>query len=231
MRFRRNETVEIEWGANVAMVLAEIHISHPDLTLVPTIRERSDVLIRREFQPVRSGSKLLLFFSVEGDDLDGFEEALDADPTVTGFRLIADYGTQRIFRVRVSDAAKSVTPMLAELGIQILNVQSDTEGWELQLQLPDNDALVAFRAYCRDEGVSFHVGTLYVETDGGGQTNFGLTGRQHDVLKMAYERGYFDDPRGVTLQELAASTGISSTALGRRLRRGMKRLVEKLLDL
>ena len=105
----------------------------------------------------------------------------------------------------ITDAAISVTPMLAELGIQILNVQSDTEGWELQLQLPDNDALVEFRAYCREEGVSFRVGTLYVETDGGGQTNFGLTDRQHDALKMAYERGYFDDPRGATLQELAVN--------------------------
>ena len=210
------------------MVLAEIHISHPDLSLVPTIREQQDVLIHREFQPVQSGPKLLLFFSVEGDDLSEFDGTLDADPTVTDSRLIADYGTQRIYRVQIADA-KPVTPMLAELGIQILNVQSDTDGWELQLQLPDNDALVAFRAYCREEGVSFRVGTLYVETDGGGQTNFGLTDRQHDALKMAYERGYFDDPRGATLQELAATTGISSTALGRRLRRAMKRLVEKLL--
>ena len=211
------------------MVLAEIHISHPNLSLARTIHERPDVLIRREFQPVRSSSKLLLFFSVEGDDLSDFDSALDVDPTVTDPRLITDYGTQRIYRVRITDSAKPVTPMLAELGIQILNIQSDTDGWELQLQLPDNDALVAFRAYCRDEDVSFHVGTLYVESDGGRQTNFGLTDRQHDALKMAYERGYFDDPRGVTLQELAANTGVSSTALGRRLRRAMKRLVEKLL--
>ncbi len=213
------------------MVLAEIHISHPDLSLAHTIRERPDVLIRREFQPVRIGTKLLLFFSVEGDDLSDFDSTLDADPTVTNPRLVADYGTQRIYRVRVSDSAKPITPMLAELGIQILNIRNDTDGWELQLQLPGNDALVAFRSYCRDEGVSFRIGTLYVETDGGGQTNSGLTDRQHGALKMAYERGYFDDPRGVTLQELAASTGISSTALGRRLRRAMKRLVEKLLGL
>jgi predicted DNA binding protein len=111
----------------------------------------------------------------------------------------------------------SVTPTLAELGVQILNVRSDGDGWELQLQLPDTDALVTFREHCRDEGISSRVETLYVETDGGRPTNFGLTEGQRDVLKTAYERGYFDDPRGVILQELAASAGVSSSALGRRI--------------
>ncbi len=187
--------------------------------------------IHREFQPVRTSSELLPFFSVEGDDLDGFDDTLDGDPTVSNHRLIADYGSQRIYRVRIEESAKTVTPTLAELGVQILNVRSDGEGWELQLQLPDNDALVAFREHCRDEAVSFRVETLYVETDGGKRTNFGLTERQRDILKTAYERVYFDDPRGVTLQELAATAGISSSALGRRIRRALKRLVEKLLGL
>ncbi|MFH5797044.1 helix-turn-helix domain-containing protein [Haladaptatus sp. CMAA 1911] len=89
--------------------------------------------------------------------------------------------------------------------------------------------MVAFREHCRNEGVSFRVETLYVETDGGRRTNFGLTGRQHDILETAYERGYFDDPRAVTLQELAASADVSSSALGRRIRRALKRLVEKAL--
>ncbi|MFH5843229.1 helix-turn-helix domain-containing protein [Haladaptatus sp. CMAA 1909] len=49
------------------------------------------------------------------------------------------------------------------------------------------------------------------------------------MLETAYERGYFDDPRAVTLQELAASADVSSSALGRRIRRALKRLVEKAL--
>ena len=213
------------------MVLAVVHISHSDLALARTIRERPDVTIHREFQPVQTDSKLLLFFSAEGDDLDGFDDILDGDPTVSNPRLVADYGSQRIYRVRIRESAKTVTPTLAELGVQILNVRSDGKGWELQLQLPDNDALVAFREHCRNEGVSFRVETLYVETDGGRRTNFGLTGRQHDILETAYERGYFDDPRAVTLQELAATADVSSSALGRRIRRALKRLVEKALGL
>ena len=110
------------------MVLAEVHISHSDLALARTIRERPDVTIHREFQPVQTDSELLLFFSVEGDDLDGFDDTLDGDPTVSNPRLIADYGSQRIYRVRIEESAKTVTPTLAELGVQILNVRSEGKG-------------------------------------------------------------------------------------------------------
>ena len=192
------------------MVLAEVHISHSDLALVRTIRERPDVTIHREFQPVRTDSKLLLFFSVEGDDLDGFEDTLDGDPTVSNPRLIADYGSQRIYRVRIQEVpAKPSRPTLAELGVQILDVRSDGEGWELQLQLPDNDALVSISGALSGRG-RFVPGRNPLRRNRWRRkwTNFGLTERQRDILETAYERGYFDDPRGVTLQELAATAGI-----------------------
>jgi predicted DNA binding protein len=56
-----------------------------------------------------------------------------------------------------------------------------------------------------------------------------LTDAQHEALVLAYERGYFDSPRGVTLAELGAELGVSQQAVGARLRRGIRRTLARTL--
>ncbi|MFH5797045.1 bacterio-opsin activator domain-containing protein [Haladaptatus sp. CMAA 1911] len=132
----RRRTPDGQGSASVAMVLAEVHISHSDLALARTICERPDVTIHREFQPVQTDSELLLFFSVEGVDLDGFDDALDGDPTVSNPRLVADYGSQRIYRVRIEESAKTVTPTLAELGYRFSTSEATEKGGSFNYNSP-----------------------------------------------------------------------------------------------
>ncbi len=54
----------------------------------------------------------------------------------------------------------------------------------------------------------------------------GLTDAQYDALVTAYRSGYFEEPRALSLSELAEELGISPTAASGRLRRATKRLVE-----
>lgn len=209
------------------MPIAEIHIIHPDLVLSKTIERASGVQIIRELQPVTipDWGKPVLFFSVNGE-FEHFEDLLNEDPTVDHPKLVADLAEQQVFRVDLPERVELVTPKLAELGVQILEMRSGTEGWILKLQLPDLDALISFRAFCRREGISFEVETLYHEESTTGRREFGLTDIQRQTLVMARDRGYFDDPRKITLEELASEIGITPTGVGRRLRRGMGRLID-----
>jgi predicted DNA binding protein len=52
-----------------------------------------------------------------------------------------------------------------------------------------------------------------------------LTPRQVEVLKMAIAMGYYDDPRAVTLEELATAFGVSKAAVHKRLQTAENALI------
>jgi predicted DNA binding protein len=58
-----------------------------------------------------------------------------------------------------------------------------------------------------------------------GNTDAGLTDRQRDALLVALKTGYFEEPREVTLSDVATELDISQPAASGLLRRGIKRLV------
>jgi predicted DNA binding protein len=56
-----------------------------------------------------------------------------------------------------------------------------------------------------------------------------LTGRQQEVILMAFERGYFETPRRIKLKDLSRMTGVSQATLSEILRKGQKRIVVEYL--
>ncbi|ASJ01069.1 helix-turn-helix domain-containing protein [Thermococcus gorgonarius] len=57
-----------------------------------------------------------------------------------------------------------------------------------------------------------------------------LTGRQFEVLLLAYKSGYFDSPRRVTLRELSQMLGLSPSTVKEHLRKGLKRVLEEVVE-
>ena len=56
-----------------------------------------------------------------------------------------------------------------------------------------------------------------------------LTPRQEEILKVAYESGYYEIPRKISLSQLAARIGISASALSENLRRIERRFAAEYL--
>uniref|UniRef100_A0A7C3M8W3 Bacterio-opsin activator n=1 Tax=Archaeoglobus fulgidus TaxID=2234 RepID=A0A7C3M8W3_ARCFL len=57
-----------------------------------------------------------------------------------------------------------------------------------------------------------------------------ITYREEEILKIALEKGYFDFPRRIRLEELAKFFGIAPSTLSEILRRGQKKVLEKYFD-
>ena len=57
-----------------------------------------------------------------------------------------------------------------------------------------------------------------------------LTGRQEQLLAIAFERGYFDFPKKVGLEELAALADVKTSTLAEILRRGQKKILGEYLS-
>jgi DNA-binding CsgD family transcriptional regulator len=53
-----------------------------------------------------------------------------------------------------------------------------------------------------------------------------MTPRQEQILKVAYDGGYFDKPKGIGVREIAQELGISTATVSETLRRAIKQLLE-----
>ncbi len=58
----------------------------------------------------------------------------------------------------------------------------------------------------------------------------GLTSKQFEYLMYAYKKGFYDDKRGATINDLAAEKGISPPTYMLTLRRAMKNLIKGSID-
>ena len=54
-----------------------------------------------------------------------------------------------------------------------------------------------------------------------------ITYREEEILKIALEKGYFDFPKRIKLEQLAEFFGIAPSTLSEILRRGQKKVLEK----
>lgn len=56
------------------------------------------------------------------------------------------------------------------------------------------------------------------------------TDRQREVLQAAYHGGYFESPKRATVQEIAATLGVSGPVFHSHLRAGERTIFDHLLD-
>nr|WP_049923656.1 helix-turn-helix domain-containing protein [Halopiger djelfimassiliensis] len=209
-------------------IVAQLRLDHSDLVLRPTLRRALDVTVEPEYRTTLETGRTLLFVTAYGSEFDGFESALEMDPTIEDPVLVDRYPDRRVYRVALTDRARTMTAMTADAGGRLLEMTSSRDGWLLQLRFPSRDALVEFNERCRDRGMSVAVEHLRVSDDEDDGV-VALTEKQQELLAVAHEEGYFDVPRGISQDELADRLGVSKSAISQRLRRAIAELCESSL--
>ena len=207
-------------------IIAELRLSAPGLFLGVASSAAPDVSVRVEHQ---AGPSEVLF-SATGGDLDAFERALADDPTIDSQHPVSDVDGRRIYVGFVSLERPFFSELATTEGMVILDNEVVGGEWMLRLRLPDRGTMATLASFCRENEITLKVDRLYVEDPSSGSDVFGLTPAQREALLAAKERGYFEDPRAVTLAELAAELDVSPTALGRRMRRALSTLLERTLE-
>lgn len=206
-----------------------VYVEHADLGLAPTIRSLEDARIRvlpeASTDPTQEG----YWFWITASDFDAVERTLSADHTVAAFSRLWGSGRRQTYRIRYSERAKLISPAILERDGLMLESKSEREGWLVRLQFPDHGRLYDLYEYATDEGLSVDVREVYQDAFER-HRELELTESQVEALMAAYEHGYYDEPREISLEELGALLGISPTAVGGRLRRASARLVEQCLD-
>lgn len=206
-------------------ITAKAYIEHEDLALVPTLRELEGVNIRVILQATTDPSSGTFPFVIEYDDVEELEDSLDADHTVTNYDQIDTNNGTSIYYIRHQDATKLISPAVTQANGFLLQAETKDKGWLVQVQLPNKNALHSVWECAKEENISFNLLEMYEKREGGSNTSFGLTEEQQMALEVAYENGYFSEPREMSLEDIADEVGVSSTAMSGRLRRGIRNLV------
>jgi predicted DNA binding protein len=208
----------------VSGLTAVLRVEQSDLALTETVaRDRSATV-----HPVRDAGtdaeSDTHHFVVQSADFDRFEAALDADPTVDAAERVTDLGDEALYRVSYSEQAVLFSPELTRADGLALDIENDGTGWTMTVWVPDREALARIFDYAADHGVDVRLRRV-TEGAGPADAEATLTAAQREALLTALDAGYFEEPREVTLREVAAELDISQPAAGGLLRRGIERLL------
>ena len=210
----------------------DIECEHlPFVSVASTIPEATMVL-RLQF----NHDELPLFIlSVTDGDRGTVEAAFEEAAVVGEYTVLGMAGDTRRYQVQPGRSLEAhLGPHLDDLsGLEALattdaiieRIEVLPTGWRQSGWFAHRAAFEAFRDFWqRNGGFRLHRLTREGDSELPGD---GLTDRQREALRIAYERGYFDIPRRASLDDVAAELGISASSVSERLRRAQTQLIEE----
>mgnify|MGYP000462914475 CR=1 FL=1 len=206
-------------------ITAKVHIEHEHLSLVPTLQRLDGVKIRVITQGTTDPGSTYFPFLIEYDDPEALEAALEADVTVEEFELIDRTNDTAIYYIKHTPQTRLISSIVTEENGFLVHTETKNGGWLVHLLLPDRAALNTIWEYAIANDIALDIIEIYSNEDAGGESSYGLTDEQRAALQLAFAEGYFNEPRDISLSEVAEEMDLSSTAMSGRLRRGMRNLV------
>ncbi|WP_424004872.1 helix-turn-helix domain-containing protein (plasmid) [Haloarcula salina] len=215
-------------------LVAEFDIDCEALPLVTVARAVPEASLTFEFQ-YNHGRRPLFLVTTSGESKDTIESGFTDAYDVAEWTLVGRAGDTRRYKLRpalsmaeqLGDHLDDLTDLeaLATADAIIERIEVRTDGWTQTGWFADRDAFEQFSSFwLRNAGFTLHRLTHDGEPEPPGD---GLTDRQQEALRTAYERGYFDVPRGASLEDVADELGVSASSVSERLRRAQTQLIQE----
>lgn len=204
---------------------AVVRVEHPDIVLTETVTHDPASSVKSVSEAGTDPTSGKFFYHIESTDFSRFEEGLRNDRTVGRFeRIIETRDGEAIYSFEYTDNSKVLSPVISRANGVILDMENDASAWILTVWMPDRADLAQLWEYARENDIEIELLRVN-EYASLGSRDAGLTDSQRDALLVAFETGYFEEPRNATLSDVAESLAISQPAASGLLRRGIKRLV------
>lgn len=170
------------------------------------------------------------YFWVRGTEIEDIEAAFDTHPGVKSIQLVDSVEDEYLLRVEWSVDYDDVLTVLTETEIALIEASGTNQKWTFEVRGDARSDISDFATRCRELDISITTMALHSLTPVETATEAALTDAQQEVLILAYERGYFNLPRDVTMEELGEELGISQQAVASRLRRGIRNILAETLS-
>jgi len=215
-------------------LVAEFDIDCQALPLAGVAADVPDATLVLDMQ-YNHGDRPLFLVTAQDGSRAAIEDALTDAYDVGEWTLVGQAGATRRYQVR---PALSLEAQLGEhlddlAGLEALatadaiieRIEVVPDGWRQKGWFADRDEFAQFSSFWQhNAGFRLHRLTRDGESEPPGD---GLTDRQHEALRIAYERGYFDIPRRAALEDVAEELDITPSSVSERLRRAQTQLIEE----
>ncbi|MFH5841134.1 helix-turn-helix domain-containing protein [Haladaptatus sp. CMAA 1909] len=167
---------------------------------------------------------------VMAGDISAVERAFMDDDTVTDATLLTRLKDRGLFSMGWDRSVHRILSLIAMDDTAVLTAQASNGEWTFRIQCTNREILSRLYESCHDADVPLEVQNVQERTTMVDDPHE-LTQQQHETLRSAMKRGYYEIPRKVTTTDLAEELGVSHQAVSERLRRGHRSLVETGLSL
>ena len=157
----------------------------------------------------------------------GRVDVINASFVPNRIRLMIERGDETLFEVHWSDHVDGIVKALIDTRANILEATGEAEVWDFRLRFEAHEQLSELNVALTESGIPVTLRHIYNPTLPKEATT--LSEEQREALRVAYQRGFFEVPRGITLAELADELDISDSALSQRMRRGLSVAVKQVV--
>ncbi|APX95414.1 MULTISPECIES: helix-turn-helix domain-containing protein [Natronorubrum] len=201
--------------------IAEFRLPAAETTLGTALEHASEATFELESSVSKTNPSLW----VSDVDRETVERAFELDDSVAAYELLVETDSRLLFDVSFENGTKRLRDELLADGGSVLEMWGTNGWWQVRVRFPDRDTLVDAYDRLEETGISVDLRRVSdVSTVSGTDTR--LTPQQQEALEAALEHGYFEIPRGISMEELAEELGISHQALSERFRRAYETLVD-----
>ncbi|WP_255149212.1 helix-turn-helix domain-containing protein [Halorarius halobius] len=215
-------------------LVAEYDVDCAALPLTDVAAAAQSASIRLDLQ-FNHGERPMFVATVTDGDPPTVEAALSETRDVDGWTLVGEAGEVRRYKAtpalsldeQLGDHLDDLSGLEALAGADAIieRIEVRADGWTQTGWFADRATFHEFRTFWqRNAGFRLHRLTRDGEPEPPGD---GLTDRQREALRTAYEMGHFEVPRQASLEAVAAELEVSASALSERLRRAQTHLVEE----
>lgn len=210
-------------------VIAEFSVPAESFLLKETLSAVPDMAVEIQQVVAHSHDKLVPFLWVHHGDKERFDEFIRNDSTLDDVVLLDEFDRGTSYRGTWAKHAGGVAYAYVEAGATILEATGQGGTWTLRMRFDDDNAVSDFHEYCRENGLPFTLNELYHPSQpmAGGQ--YGLTPPQRETLVAAFECGYYEIPRTISMTDLAKELGTTQQTLSKRFRRAYFSMIKNTL--
>lgn len=179
---------------------------------------------------VPSSDVVIPYFWVRGAATDDVEAAFSDNPGVKDIRLVDSVADESLLRVEWEPEYVGLLTTLTETGVLLIEAVGTDGEWVFDIRGDSRDHVGEFLRLCRERDLPVTLRELHALTPVETASEAAITNAQQEALELAYERGYFESPREVTMEEIGEELGISHQAVASRLRRGTRSILGETLS-
>jgi predicted DNA binding protein len=206
------------------VAIAEFELAADDFVLGRAFGGLEDVSVELE-RVVPTTGAVFPFVWVRGTTAERITDHLRTVGERSNVSLVDSVGQNHLLRYEMAPDEDGIVGVFGETDVTLLSATGEGAVWRFEVRSVDRGEVADFRRRCRERGVPVTLTRLQqlLPEDQHGERD--LTDPQREALLLAYEMGYFAEPREVTLSDIAERLGISRQALAARLKRGYGELV------